>query len=223
MKLIDHREVGRLLADQVISRNPARPVVVAVPPGGARIGWEIARRLNAPLDVIMLSTVHVPGRAGSPLGCAVDGRFYPDEAGCRDHRVTREYAEILVSATSGSGLLREREMRHGEPGVDVRDRTVILVSDGAPGPVALAAAVAALQDRGVARILYATPVAPAERVAGFDEVLTAFLPEERSSVMLVNAGYRQTTDREIAELLESSWSTLQRSSGVKGGRTLAAL
>ena len=97
MRFIDHSEAGEKLALQLLELQLSRPLALAIPPAGTRIGWETARRLGAPMDVLLVRDVQIPGRLGSALGSVVDGLFYRDDAGCRREEVSRDYAEILVT------------------------------------------------------------------------------------------------------------------------------
>src|SRR5688500_18739437 len=64
MRFIDHREAGERLAFQLAELRPARPLGLAIPPAGARTGWEIAHRLDAPMDVLLVKEVQIPAGTG---------------------------------------------------------------------------------------------------------------------------------------------------------------
>ena len=207
MRFIDHHEAGNLLARKVADLRPVRPVVLAIPPAGVRIGWEIARRLKAPMDVIVIREITIPGRLGCPVGSAIDGIFDPDDAGCRRQSVTQEYARILASSEQASEERWGHLLRHDLPPIDLKGRTTILVSDTPLHFATLRAVESALRKRGTIRVLYAVAFAPLAHPAQIQpavETVSLFRPEDGCSVMLVNAGYRQTTDDEIADLVARS-------------------
>lgn len=206
MRFIEHREVGQRLADYMASLAPEDPIVLAIPSGGVRIGWEIAQRLGAPMDVIVANEVTVPGERARASGWAVDGRFYPDRVGCRN--LNAAYIDILASCIAMEQRRRERALRHGHAALDLAGKTVILVSDATPDLATLEAVITSLREREIGTLIYAAPVASPALVALVGSparVVTMFRPEEFRSVMLVNARYEQTTDDEITELLERSW------------------
>jgi putative phosphoribosyl transferase len=203
MRFIEHSEAGRILAQRLLNLGIERPVVLAVPPGGPRVGKEIAARLDAPLDVLLIRSISIPGRGGCPVGVVVDGAFYPDEHACRREAVTLEYARILAWPEQGAEERWEREVRHNRHPIDIEGRTAIVVNDALLDREQLLAIRESLRERGVGRILHVAVLARGEEETGTLPVptITLFSPVESRSVMLVNAGYQQTTEREIAELL----------------------
>lgn len=206
MRYINHHEAGELLARKVAELRPVRPVVLAVPPAGVRIGWEIACRLKAPMDVIVAREITIPGRLGCPVGAAVDGIFYPDDSGCRRQRITQEYAAVLATSEKASDERWGHFLRHNLPPIDLKGRTAILVSDAPIHLATFRAVESELRKRGAIRILYAVPFAPLAHPATQPaiEIVSLFRPEDGCSVMLVNAGYQQTTEDEIEELVARS-------------------
>jgi putative phosphoribosyl transferase len=203
MRFIDHREAGEKLASQLAELAPVRPLVLAIPAAGARIGWEIARRLRAPMDVLMVDSVEIPGRTHATVGYVVDGEFFPDDVACRQQGVTTGYAAILAEAVKRAELTWEDTLRSHERPLDVQGRSIILVSDCPLDAGRLRTAQAALLARGAGAIIYACPF----DCAGLGSVdpplhsITLFSPDESRSVMLVNTGHQQATDDEIAELI----------------------
>ena len=202
MRFMTHAEAGQLLARRLPEKID-RPVVLAIPPAGARIGREVAGHLRAPIDVLLVRDIVIPGRNGTPLGVVVDGAFYPDDAACAREGVTREYARLLAWSEQTAEERWERAVRHNRAPLAIEGATVIIVSDVALHRDQLVAVREALQERRAGRILHLALFdcpGTAERCP--IPVISGFTPDEARSVMLVNAGYRQTTEDEIAELLE---------------------
>ena len=206
MRFLDHAEAGRLLTRRLVGTSLNRPVVLAIAPEGPRIGREVARWLNAPMDVMLASAIGIPGRNSRPLGTVVDGAFYLNERSCRDQGVTQDYARILAWPEQGKEERWERAVRANRPAIDVSGRSVIVISDVALDPERLAAIRDALQERQARQVLHLAVLARPEAIDLRAPVLThtLFTPEESRSVMLVNAGYEQTTESEIAELLAAT-------------------
>jgi len=206
MRFLDHAEAGRLLARRLVGTSLRRPAVLAIAPEGPRIAREVARWLDAPMDIMTASAVGIPGRNCGPLGTVVDGAFYPDERACRDQGVTLDYARILAWPEQGKEERWERSVRSNRPAIDVAGRSVIVVSDVALDRDRLVAIRDALQERKARQVLHLAVLA---RPEGGDLrapilTITLFTTEESRSVMLVNAGYEQTTESEIAELLAAA-------------------
>jgi len=203
MRFIDHTEAGQLLGQRLASLKLERPVVLAIPPSGARIGHEIARQLRGPMDVLVVRDITIPGRGECPLGVVVDGAFYPDEPACCREGVTREYARMLAWPEQGKEERWERVVRHNRPPLDLEGRTAIVVSDVELSADQLLAVRDGLRERRVGQVVHVAVFARSEPEARTDYLptITLFSPAESRSVMLVNAGYQQTTENEIAELL----------------------
>ena len=203
MRFIEHSEAGRILAQRLFTLGIERPVVLAVPPGGPRVGREIAARLDAPMDVLLIRSISIPGRRGCPLGVVVDGAFYPDEQACHREQVTLDYARILAWPEQGAEEQWERGVRRNRHAIDIEGRTAVVVNEVLLDRDQLLAIRDALRERGVRAILHVAVLARSVEETGTLPVptITLFSPVESRSVMLVNAGYQQTTEREIAELL----------------------
>lgn len=203
MRFIDHTEAGQVLGQRLAGLKLERPVVLAVPPAGARIGHEIARQLGGAMDVLVVRDITIPGRGECRLGVVVDGAFYPDEPACRREGVTREYAHMLAWPEQGKEERWERVVRHNRPPLELEGRTAIVVSDVALGADQLLAVRDALRERRVGQVLHVAVFARSQPASGTTSppAITLFSPVESRSVMLVNAGFQQTTENEIAELL----------------------
>lgn len=210
MRYIDHTEAGQLLARRLMGLRIENPVVLAIPPGGARIAREIAREMKAPMDVLPVREISIPGRNRCSIGAVVDGGFYPDESACRREGVTREYAGILAAAEQCEEERWERSVRQNRAPVELEGCSAIIANDVALDRERLQAVRAALRERKVRHVIQVSVFACAGERRSDPSVLlvTLFSPEESRSVMLVNAGFQQTTEEEIAELLGRSrpWS-----------------
>lgn len=210
MRFIDHAEAGQLLARRLMGLRIENPVILAVPPGGARIAREIAREMKVPMDVLPVREIFIPGRNRYSLGAVVDGGFYPDESACRREGVTREYAGILAAAEQCEDERWERCVRQNRPPVELEGCSAIIVNDVALDRERLRAVRTALRNRKVRQVIQVSVFACGGERASDPSILlvTLFSPDESRSVMLVNAGFQQTTEEEIAELLGRSrqWS-----------------
>jgi putative phosphoribosyl transferase len=201
MITLSRNEAGRQLARRVMDRRLADPVVVVIPPGGVRIGWEIARRLRAPMDVMTVSPVEIPGPCARIIAAVADERVTP--AGeYRD--VDASYRERMTACATDVQRVHDALYRHGQPRLDLANRDVILVDDGWSTPLMLTAALGAIRSRGAATICLATPQCAPEVVPVLGEdvqLVSLFACRECRSVTLVDVNYRQLTDREAEELI----------------------
>src|SRR4051794_30789207 len=153
-------EAGRLLAERLRAYAGRDDLVVlALPRGGVPVGFEIARALDAPLDVFLVRKLGVPGHEELALGAIASGgirvlnRQIVDALALRPERI-----EAIAAAEQRELERREREYRGDRPPPDVTGRTVILVDDGLATGSTMVAAVRALRQDGPARVVVAVPV-----------------------------------------------------------------
>jgi putative phosphoribosyl transferase len=204
----DRREAGRLLAER-LADYAGRPdvLVLALPRGGVPVAYEVARALDAPLDVFLVRKLGVPGHEELALGAiATGGVVLLNEDVVTSLRIPPEIIGRLEAAERVELARREREYRDDRPAPDVRGRTVILIDDGLATGASMRAAVAALRQRQPARIVVAVPIASASTCEELrdevDEVICARTPEPFFAVGLWYEDFAQTTDDEVRDLLE---------------------
>lgn len=205
--IIDRRDAGRRLAEKIAGYSyRADVLVLAVPRGGVPVAYEVARVLNAPLDVFVVCKLGVPGYEELAMGAVATGDVHVlnDELVERlgipvlliDAVVSREWQEVAR---------RERLSRGSRPQPDVRGRTVILVDDGLATAATMHAAIKALRQQNPARIVVAVPMAPPEACEEMkkraDEVVCAITSEPFEAVGRWYQDFSQTTDEEVRELL----------------------
>src|SRR5213082_4017978 len=160
----DRHEAGWRLADKLSPYAKRSDVLVlALPRGGVPVAYEVARALQAPLDVFLVRKLGVPGYEELAMGAVATGgvRVLNDEI-VNGLRIP-DYVIDAVTAWQQQELARREQLYRGDsPAPDVRGRTVILVDDGLATGSTMRAAVAALRQQGPARIVVAVPVAAPE-------------------------------------------------------------
>src|SRR5947207_5680845 len=71
---LNRTEAGRLLAEKLEKyANRKDVVVLGLPRGGVPVAYEVARRLNAPLDVFIVRKLGVPGHEELAMGAIASG------------------------------------------------------------------------------------------------------------------------------------------------------
>src|SRR5438445_1082003 len=179
----DRREAGRLLATKLAAyANRPDVIVLALPRGGVPVAYEVARALNAPLDIFLVRKLGVPGYEELAMGAIATGgvRVLNDQLVGGLH--IPDYVVDEVAASEQRELMRRERLYRGDrPAPDVRGRTVILVDDGLATGSTMRAAVAALRQQHPARIVVAVPVGSVETCAELqdeaDEAICAVTPE----------------------------------------------
>ena len=200
-------EAGRQLAEKLIKyAGRADVIVLGLPRGGVPVAFEVAQRLGVPLDVFLVRKLGVPGFEELAVGAIASGgvRVLNEDV----MRAIPNVDEVIESVTARETAeleRREQSYRDGRPPPELRDRVIILVDDGLATGATMRAAVKALRQRGVAKIVVAVPVGPPETCREFedeaDETICASAPEFFQAVGQYYEDFSQTSDEEVRELL----------------------
>lgn len=203
----DRTEAGRLLAEKLKAySNRPDVVVLALPRGGVPVGFEVARALNAPLDVFLVRKLGVPNYRELAMGAIASGGVRVLNQEVIDYlRIPNEIIDAVASDEQKEMARRERAYRGYAGAPAVSGRTVLLVDDGLATGSSMRAAVAALRQLQPARIVVAVPVAsPAtcdEFRSDVDEIVCALTPEPFGAVGFWYQNFSQTSDDEVRDLL----------------------
>jgi predicted phosphoribosyltransferase len=205
----DRRDAGRQLAVGLEGYGVGGNVVVlALPRGGVPVAYEVARALHAPLDVLMVRKLGVPGHRELAMGAIASGGTQVLNPDVIDRLRIPPAAVELVAAMEMAELERQqREYRGDAPARDVAGKTVIVVDDGLATGSTVRVAVQALRQRGPQEIVIAVPVAPAETVHGLREEAEVVCLRAAVDFHAVSSWYQdfsQISDEEVRSLLEES-------------------
>ena len=184
-------------------------LVLALPRGGVPVGYEVAKQLGAPLDVLLVRKLGLPGHEELALGAvATGGVRVLHDALLAQFGISAETLARIAERETRELQRRERAYRGEQPPRDVAGRTVILVDDGLATGASMRAALRALRQRGPAAVVVAVPVAPPAVCAALrreaDEVVCARTPEPFAAVGQWYDDFGQTGDDEVRELLASA-------------------
>ena len=203
----DRTDAGRRLAAMLGSfAGRGDVLVLALPRGGVPVGYEVARALGAPLDVLVVRKLGVPGHEELAMGAVAGGGVRVlDEDVVASLGITDAMIDPVAERERGEVERRERAYRGARPPPEVRGKTVVVVDDGIATGSTVRAAVAALRRLHPARIVVATPVAPPSTCrdlrAEADEVVCVATPDPLWAVGTWYRSFPQTSDAEVRELL----------------------
>jgi len=209
VRLENRRAAGRELATklaQYAGRDDT--VVLALPRGGVPVAFEVARALDAPLDVLLVRKLGFPGREELAMGAiAASGITVLNEELIRELGVTPREVGAAILREQEELDRRERLYRSGPP-LPVRGKTVLLVDDGLATGSTMRAATVALRRLGVARIVIAAPVGARETCESLgdcaEEVVCAHSPSPFVGVGEWYDDFAQTGDEEVRALLSTA-------------------
>jgi predicted phosphoribosyltransferase len=195
-------QAGRLLG-QALAGYVKRPyvIVLALPRGGVPVGFEVARMIDAPLDIMLVRKLGTPGQEELAMGAIASGGvcvLNADIVAAID--ISEEAIEAATIKERQELERRERDYRGDQPPPAVENHCVILVDDGLATGASMLAAVAALKQRKPASIVVAVPVAPPDTVQRLqeeaDDMLCLATPETFSAVSRWYREFPQTSDDE---------------------------
>lgn len=201
----DRVEAGRALAEELVRSGYGERggvLVLGIPRGGVEVARQVADRLAAPLDVVVVRKIGAPGAPEYAAGAVdIDGEVLVNaEAG-----VSRAWIDRAAVPERAEALRREAVYRAGRAPVDPSGRTVILVDDGIATGLTAIAALRWLARRGAAHRVIAAPVMPPEAVrmlaSEADDVVALETPREFMAVGSFYAHFPQLTDAEVVSLL----------------------
>ena len=214
-RFLNRQDAGRQLAARLAGyANDPSVLVLGLPRGGVPVAYEVARGLEAPLDVFVVRKLGVPGHRELAMGAIASGGVRVLN---RDVIDAWRISPSAVDAVAEQELLeierQEKAFRGNAPVPQARiqelsGRTLIIVDDGLATGSTMRAAVAALRQNHPARIIVAVPVAAAETVLRLrreaDNVVCMSAPLDFHAVSMWYDDFSQTSDEEVRSLLEAS-------------------
>ena len=208
VRFLDRHEAGRKLAQDLLIYADQRPAVFALPRGGVPIGYEIAKALKAPLDLILVRKIGVPFQPELAAGAVADGDeptvvLNPkvvEPLGLTEEFLKEETDRILAEIDE-----RRQTYLTGRERVDPRGKTAIVADDGIATGATIKAALRAIRRQEPAHLVLAAPVAPPETVEELrqeaDAVHCLETPELFLAIGVFYRNFHQLSDDEVVKLL----------------------
>jgi predicted phosphoribosyltransferase len=206
----NRKEAGRVLAQKLTPyANRTNLAVLALPRGGVRVAYYVARELNAPLDVFVVRLLRVPGNEEYTMGAIASGGVRVlDEDVVTALDIRKSTVNAVAVREQQELKQQERVYRSNHPPRDVRGRVAILVDDGLATVATMQAALTALRSQHPACVVVGVPAAPAESCRQLrtlaDDVICAVTAEAFRDVGDWYEEFEEISDKEVTDLLAKS-------------------
>jgi putative phosphoribosyl transferase len=204
-------DAGTRLAMHLARYQGQDVLVLGIPRGGVPVAAEVARRLDADLDVIVARKLGAPIEPELAIGAvtANGGRFLNTEL-IRELGVPDTFLDAVIAEEMAEAQRREVRFRGPHGMGRVTDRTVIIVDDGLATGATMRAAVRAVRSQQPARLVVAVPVGSREACAALreeaDEVVCLYEPDPFWAVGMYYTHFEPTEDAEVERLLQASYA-----------------
>ncbi len=211
----NRRDAGRVLAESLQSyRGRADVLVLALPRGGAPVAAEVAMAIDAPLDLLVVRKLGVPGHEEMAMGAIATGgaevlnRDFIGQLQIPDHKI-----EAVRRAEQTELARREAVYRSGRPSYGAENRCVIIIDDGIATGSTIEAAIQSLRSRNPKSIIIAVPVSPPDALKRLrpltDEIICPVTPDNFRAVGQWYSDFSQTDDEEVCRIMSAAWQGQQ--------------
>ena len=208
---LNRTEAGKALAAELAGRRLKDPVILALPRGGIPVGIEVARELGAPMDLVMVRKIGVPGQPELAVAAVVNGddsQLIINESIAAHARLSREDIEHLAKAQLDEIARRRAIYLKGRAAVPLEGRTAIVVDDGIATGATMRVSLKAVRRRLPGKLILAVPVAAPDTLGALreevDEVVCLLEPQPFFGVGAHYADFSQTSDDEVARLMDEA-------------------
>ncbi len=205
---IDRQDAGRKLAESLKSYKSENPIILALPRGGVPIGYEVAKALEAPLDIFVVRKVGPPWNPEFGVGAVAPGVQILDKSSLRMLGLTEADLAPTIEQEQKELNRRLRLYRQNEELPNVEGKTVILIDDGLATGISTRAAIQGIKKLKPAKVILAVPVGPPETVAFLktlvDDLICLEVPRDFYAVSAFYLNFPQVSDEEVIRLLKLS-------------------
>jgi putative phosphoribosyl transferase len=208
MSFADRHDAGERLAEALLGYRERNPIVLGLPRGGVSVAREIARALNAPLDVWVVRKVGLPWRPELGLGAVAEGDVVVlDRQLMARMGISAEEVDAIVRDEQQEVFARVQRFRGTRGPPALADRTVILVDDGIATGGTMRAAIQSIRMKRPGRIVVAVPVADPEILDALaplvEEIVCLAQEPDLDAVGVWYRDFTQVSDREVVDMVSS--------------------
>jgi len=205
----NREEAAKRLAKELTEYREKNPVVLAIPRGGVVVAYEVAKALNAPLDLIIPRKIGAPGNPELAIGAVTeDGTTILNQHLVAELGISKEYIELEKEEQIQEIRRRIRVYREDAPPQSLEGKTIILVDDGIATGATMKAAIHSIRKQRPSAIVVATPVGPPDTVEELrrevDRLVCLIVFEPFFAIGQFYEDFSQVNDDEVIRLLRLS-------------------
>lgn len=214
----DRSQAGKYLAENLKYLKGADAVILAIPRGGVVVGFEVALDLRLPLDVIITKKLGAPMNPELAIGAVTDdGGVYINREIAAMAGADEDYIKEEIKRKLNEAKERKRLYGGNKTALDTAGKIVVIVDDGIATGATMLASINALKSKKPKTIIAAVPVAPPDSLqrlqTAADRVTCLYSTPYFQAVGQFYEEFRQTTDREVKEILSKADDLLKVSHG----------
>ncbi len=205
----DRKEAGRLLAKELARyKGSKNAIVLAIPRGGVEVGFEIAKELQLPLDIVMSKKIPMPGNPELAIGAvSLDNSISLDTPLINQYNISEEYVNKEIDRIS-KDIEKRYKALSSRPFPDLERKVVILTDDGIAMGHTMYAAIRFIKRKRPAELIVAVPVVPVNVPLPIQEKADKYITLSREeSFMAVGQFYRnfpQVEDEDVKRMLKEA-------------------
>jgi len=207
----DRNDAGIKLAEKLKTElnelSGVETVVLAIPRGGVVVGTEIAKSLKLPLDIIITKKLGAPDRPELAIGAIgqTQGSLFLDQRIIKELNIDRLYVDLEIIKKQTEINRRENLYRQGKPEIELNNKRVILVDDGAATGATMIASAREVWNREPKQVIIALPVCAKHTLAQLekeaDMVIVLEIPDDFYAVGQFYTKFEQVRDEEVIKIL----------------------
>lgn len=203
----DRTEAGKLLAEKLEKYVDKETVILALPRGGVVVAAEIAKNLNAPLDLVIVRKIGHPMNPEYAIGALADGEIVLNQA--ETDLIDKNVLERIIDQEKAEAQRRRTIYLADKKGILLKNKTVILVDDGLATGLTVEAAILAVKKQTPKKIIVAVPVAPQDTFEKLKSLLNEIVVLElpiyfAGAIGAYYENFSQVSDEEVIELLKNA-------------------
>jgi len=216
----DREEAGQKLAEQLSFLAGESVIVLAIPRGGVPVGYEVARAVQAPLEVITPRKLPIPWDPEAGFGAITpDGTLVLNAELVKQLGLRRDLIEGVAAKVQAEVRRREAVYRGHRPFPDLKDKVVLLIDDGLASGYTMIAAVQSVRKHQPAKVTVAVPCSPKDslgRVARVADQVVALVVKDSASFAVADfyGRFPDLTDAQVLGCLHRAHQDLKRAKGI---------